>query len=119
MARFRRKAKRRSYSGFMKRGSSRRKSGSSLSATDVLLAGAIYGVARPMIANMLPSFFQFGPVDSDNVILGGAGYMASKQGNKLIKSVGLIAMGTEAGLIANNVVSSKTSPSANAGYVYG
>lgn len=118
MARFRRKAKRRSYSGFMKRSSSRRKSSSSMSVTDVLLAGAIYGVARSMIVNMLPTFFSFGPVDSDNAILGTAGFFASKQSNKLIKSVGLIAMGTEAGLIANNVVANKLNSNVT-GYVYG
>lgn len=80
----------------------------SLSVTDVLIAGALYGAVRPVVSSMLPSFFSFGPVDSDNVILGGAGYFASKQPNKLIKAVGLIAMGTEAGIVAANLVSGNT-----------
>ena len=85
----------------------------SISVMDVMLAGAIYGAVRPMVANMLPTFFSFGPIDSDNVILGGAGYMASKSSSKLIKTVGLIAMGTEAGIIANNLVNKQISPSSS------
>ena len=111
MARFKkfRKMSRRAYSSMRKGYSRSRKP--SMSAMDVLLAGAIYGVARPMVANAIPTMFSFGPVDSDNVILGGAGYMASKNRNKLIKSIGLIAMGTEAGIIASKVVAGNTNSS--------
>lgn len=76
----------------------------SIGVMDVLLAGAIYGAVRPTVANMLPTFFSFGPVDSDNVILGGAGYLASRQSNKLIKSIGLVAMGTEAGIVTSKLL---------------
>lgn len=76
----------------------------SISVTDVLLAGAIYGAVRPTVTNMLPTFFSFGPVDSDNVLLAGAGYFASKNSNKLIKTIGLVAMGTEAGIVAAGAV---------------
>lgn len=75
---------------------------------DVLIAGAIYGAARPTIANMIPTFFTFGPVDSDNVILGGLGYMASKSNTKLIKAIGLVAMGTEAGIITSGLITGAT-----------
>lgn len=85
----------------------------SISVMDVLLAGAIYGAVRPTVSNMMPTFFSFGPVDSDNVILGGAGYFASKSNNKLIKSIGLVAMGTEAGIITNSVVSGAVSTKSN------
>lgn len=101
MAKFR-KAVRRSY-GRAKKMYSRAKT-PSLSVTDVLLAGAIYGAVRPTVANMLPTFFSFGPVDSDNVILGGAGFMASKSKTKMIKALGLIAMGTEAGIVTSNLI---------------
>jgi hypothetical protein len=77
---------------------------SSISVTDVLLAGALYGAIRPTVSNLLPSFFNFGGIDSDNVILGGAGYFATKQSNKLIKSIGYIAMGTEAGIITSKLM---------------
>lgn len=79
--------------------------------TDVLLAGAIYGVVRPTIANTIPTMFSFGPVDSDNVVLAGAGYMASKNSNKIIKSLGLIAMGTEAGIVTSKLMSGQTTSS--------
>lgn len=92
---------------------SRSKGSSGLGVMDVLLAGAIYGAVRKPIADMLPTFFSFGPVDSDNVILAGAGYLASRQSNKLIKSIGLIAMGTEAGIVASNAVTSGFNFSSN------
>ena len=71
---------------------------------DVLLAGAIYGAVRPTVANVIPTFFKFGAIDSDNVILAGAGYFASKSNNKIIKSLGLIAMGTEAGIVTSGLI---------------
>lgn len=88
----------------------------SIGVMDVLLAGAIYGAVRPTVANMLPTFFSFGPVDSDNVILGGAGYFASKSSNKLIKSVGLIAMGTEAGIVTSNLLVGTSSATSTSTY---
>lgn len=112
------------FKRFAKRARSRTASGykaarkPSLSVTDVLLAGAIYGVARPTISNMLPSFFKFGSIDSDNVILGGAGFMASKSSNKLIKSIGLIAMGTEAGIVTSGLLSGVTSEAPAQTYSY-
>lgn len=91
----------------------RRSNRASIGMMDIILAGAIYGVARPTVTNMLPTFFTFGPVDSDNVILGGAGYMASKSSSKLIKALGLVAMGTEAGIITSKVVSGQGNGSAS------
>jgi len=85
----------------------------SLSVMDVLLAGAIYGAVRPTIAGMLPTFFSFGPVDSDNVVLAGAGYFASKQSNKIIKSLGLVAMGTEAGLVTSKALQGVSTPTSD------
>jgi hypothetical protein len=76
----------------------------SISIIDVMLAGAIYGAARPTVSNMLPNFFQFGPVDSDNVIMGAGGYFASKSKSKLLRALGLVALGTEAGIIVSRVV---------------
>lgn len=95
--------------GFKKHRSSSRGS-SGISVMNVLLAGAVYGAVRPTIANMLPTFFKFGPVDSDNVILGGAGYLASRQSNKFIKTLGLVAMGTEAGIITSQLMTPATTP---------
>ena len=111
MARFR-KARR---SGFRAKAMSsyRKASKPSLSVMDVLLAGAVYGAVRPTVANMLPTFFKFGPVDSDNVILGGAGYMASKSKTKFVKALGLVAMGTEAGIVTSNLLTSQTSSSSD------
>lgn len=95
---------RRKKSGFRKSKSN----GGSMSVIDVLMAGAIYGVARPMVSSALPSFFNFaGVVDSDNLILGGASYMASKQ-KGLIKAIGLIGMGTEAGIVTSNILNKQS-----------
>ena len=109
MARFRRKA-RRVYSAV--KTAYKRARAPSVSVMDVLLAGALYGAIRPTVANMLPTFFKFGPVDSDNVILAGAGYFASKNSNKLIKSIGLIAMGTEAGIVTSGLIAPAVQQSA-------
>ena len=103
MARKRFGRKGRFYGG---RGRGRRgHSSAGIKATDILLGGALYGLARPYVANMLPTMFSFGPVDSDNVIIGGAGYLLSKNSNKIIKSMGLVAMGGEAGIITSQLAS--------------
>lgn len=115
MARFRKRAKRRNYGGFTKK--SRGRSNTGIGPMDVLLAGAIYGVARPRVAALLPDLFNVGPVTSDNAIIGGAGYLASKQSNKLIKAIGLITMGAEASIITSNATQSIGTQSS--GYVYG
>lgn len=110
MARYKkaRRAVRRVYSSV--KSSYRRSRKPSISAMDVLVAGAVYGIARPTIANALPTMFAFGPVDSDNVILGAGGYMASKSKTKLFKTIGLIAMGTESGIVASKMLSNQTTP---------
>lgn len=73
---------------------------------NVLLAGTIYGLARPFAAKMLPDFFSFGPVDSDNVIIGAAGFYGMKKGNGLIKALGAVALGSEAGIVAARLTNS-------------
>lgn len=103
MARFRRKASRRSF-GFKKARRSGRSS-SGLTPMNVLLAGAVYGLARPYVANVLPNMFSVGPVDSDNVIIGAAGYYGMRKGNGLVKALGAVALGSEAGIIANRLTS--------------
>lgn len=109
MARFRKARKR--YFG--KKGSYRGHKSSGFSMTDVLLAGAIYGAVRPTVSGMLPTFFKIGVVDSDSVILGAASYFAMKSNNKLIKSIGVIGLGTEAGIITSQLMqpSSSSKPS--------
>jgi len=104
MARFRKRA-RRAFRSVAR--SYRRARAPSLSPMDVVIAGAIYGAARPMIASKLPTMFNFNGVDSDNLILGVAGFFASKQKSKLLKSLGLIAMGTEAGIVSANVITQR------------
>lgn len=108
MARFKKRFKR-SYSRAVKAYKSSRKP--SLSVMDVMIAGAAYGALRPMAANVLPNFFTFGPVDSDNVIMGGVGYLASKSNTKLIKTIGLVTMAGEAGIIASRVIQGNTNTS--------
>jgi len=96
---FKRKA-RRAYRGF-KRSRGRRSGGSSsgMSPMNVLLAGAIYGAARPMVSKFMPDLFSVGPVDSDNVLIGVAGYYGMKKGSGLMKALGTVALGSEAGIV--------------------
>lgn len=75
---------------------------------NVLLAGAVYGAARPFIAKFMPNFFQFGPVDSDNVILGGAGIWAMKKQGGFMKALGAVTAGSEAGIVASRLTSTAT-----------
>jgi len=98
-------ARARSVTRYVTKSKRSRPKSSGSSVMNVLLAGAIYGAARPMVANMLPTFFAFGPVDSDNVILGSAGYFMSKNSNNLIKTIGLVSMATEASIVTSRLVS--------------
>lgn len=118
MARFKRKASRRSFGGF-KRKSYRKSGGSSLTPMNVLMAGAIYGLARPYVANILPNMFSAGPVDSDNIIIGAAGFYGMKKGNGLVKALGAVALGSEAGIVANRATSGLVqNATTNAGSAY-
>lgn len=94
---------------------SSRRSSSGLSPMNVLLAGAIYGAARPFAAKMLPDFFSAGPIDSDNVIIGAAGFYGMKKGNGLVKALGAVALGSEAGIIAARVTSGAAEQVSSAG----
>lgn len=114
MARF--KKARRSFRRFSK--ASRRTGSSKLSVMEVAAAGALYGAARPYAANMMPTFFSFGPVDSDNVILGAAGAYAALKGKGLIKALGVIALGTEAGIVTGKFVSGQTVSSTGSNITY-
>lgn len=69
-----------------------------MSPMTVLLAGAVYGVARPYVANMIPDY-NIGPVSTDNLAIAGLGYLGSKKSG-FIKALGLVAMGGEAGIVA-------------------
>jgi hypothetical protein len=106
---FKRKA-RRSYRSFS-RGSRRRSGGGSsgLSPVNVLLAGAIYGAARPLAAKMLPDMFSFGVVDSDNVIIAAAGFYGMKKGKGLMKALGTVALGSEVGIVTARLSQNLTS----------
>lgn len=114
MAKFRRIARRASRP--MRRISRRSgRSTGSLTPMNVLLAGAIYGAARPYVASMLPNMFNVGPVDSDNVIIGAAGFYGMKKGNGLVKALGAVALGSEAGIIANRLTAGTIQTAANTG----
>ena len=102
------RGRRGSFRGFRK---GRRGSTGSLNVQDVMLAGALYGVARPMVASALPTMFKVGPIDSDNVILAGLGWYLAKKTSGVTKAIGLIAIGTEAGFVTNQLISPSTNSS--------
>ena len=97
MARFRKRRSRRGFRGFARRG---KRGTSGPSAMDYAIAGAVYGIARPMVGNMLPSMFSFGPVDSDNAIIGGAAFLGLKKGGKMVKAISGVALASEVAMVA-------------------
>lgn len=113
MARFKKRFKRYTSRAVKMYKSSRKPT---LSVADVLIAGAAYGALRPMAANVLPNFFSFGPVDSDNVLIGGVGYLASKSNTKLVKTFGLVSMAGEAGIIASRVIQGQSNTSSTSSF---
>jgi hypothetical protein len=90
---------------------------SGLSVMNVLLAGAVYGVARPYVANMIPDY-AIGPVSTDNAVIGGLGYYASRKSG-FIKALGLVAMGGEAGIVTAKAIGGVTGATGQTdAYVY-
>ena len=107
MAKFRRKA-RTSGRRFGRR-SRGRSTVSGMSPLNVAMAGAVYGFGRPIIANMVPNFFQIGPVDSDNALIAGAGYYGLKNGRGgFVKALSAIALGSEVGMVTAKATSGTT-----------
>lgn len=113
---FRRKAKAKRSYGRMKAKS--HKSAGGLGLTDLLIGGALYGFARPMVANMLPNLFTFGPVDSDNALIAGAGYFGMKSSNKIIKALSMSAIVGETAIVTSRVAQG-TGGTSNGGQLYG
>jgi hypothetical protein len=83
---------------------------------NVLLAGAVYGVARPYVAAIIPDY-SIGPVSTDNLAIAGLGYLGSRKSG-FIKALGLIAMGGEAGIVAAKGIGNVTGVQGQSGYVY-
>lgn len=106
MARFR-KARRfaRRFGRKVRRGFSGR---TSLSPGDIILASAVYGVARPMVSGMIPPLFQFGPVSSDNAIIGAAGFLGMKQKNKFMRALGTVALAGEVSAVTATATAGMT-----------
>ena len=96
---------------FGKRSKSRSSSSSNMSLMNIAGAGAIHGFARPLAGNMLPSLFSFGPIDSDNVILGAAGYYAMKKGSGMIKVLGMLTLANEISYVTQKLTSGASNDS--------
>lgn len=104
MARFKRKSRSRRFSFFKRKGRSQ----SSLKPTQIMVGGAIYGVGRTYLSNMIApitSKVPFGNL-ADNVVLGAIGYFAAKKGRGLIKQVGISALAVESALAGQDLVGS-------------
>lgn len=99
MARFRRRMRRARASFHRAYRRASHKGG--ISPMQIALAGALYGAARPYVASMLPNFFSFGAVDSDNVIIGAAGLYGMTRTSGFTRALGAIALGSEAGIVAS------------------
>lgn len=77
---------------------------------------AVYGAARTPISNMIPDVPQLGGY-SDNLILGGIGFLAAKKGNGMIKKAGKVVLMNEAFLVGAKASSGLTG-SSTSGNVY-
>ena len=115
---FKRKAARRMSRRIGRRSARRSSSSSSMTPMNTLLAGAIVGFARPMVDKMLPNFFQVGPVDSDNVIIGAASIYGMKKTTGLVKAISTVALAQEAAIVTSRVTSANAQVSSNKGYEY-
>jgi hypothetical protein len=81
---------------------------------NLVLAGAIYGYARPIAANMLPNMFSFGPVDSDNILIGAASYYGMRKSSGIVKALSTVALAGEASIIAQRLGSGTSVSTTNA-----
>jgi len=106
MARFRKmRSRARSFGKRYKR------AGSSKGSSNVLtlaIAGAVYGVGRPYIANMIPSSVSnFANGNGDELVLGTLGYFMAKGklgSNSMIKDAGKAILVIESARIASGLM---------------
>jgi len=101
-------------------GKSYKRYGSSKGSTNVItlaLAGAVYGVGRPYIENMIPSqVSNFAGGYGDELILGTAGYFMAKGklgNNSMIKDLGKAVLVIESARIATGLMSGVMTPKDN------
>lgn len=78
-----------------------------------LFAGG-YGLVRPYAANMIPDVPQLGGY-SDNLILGGAGFLAAWKGKGIVKKAGKTILAIEAFVAASKASSGIMSNSSSTG----
>jgi hypothetical protein len=106
-----RKSARRVYSRARKSYSRHSKGG--LTATETAIGSGIYGAARPFIAEKVPDIGMLGGY-SDNLVLGGLGFLASWKGTGMIKKAGMIVLANES-FIAGAKLSSGISAGGSGG----
>jgi len=109
-------ARRRSYSGKRKSYSK----GSNLTLKELLVGVSAYAVARPYLAKFVPQGFMGTPAQySQNIVLGGAGALASWKGKGMVKKAGTIIAVSEAFIAVSKLSSgmSSTSSANNSEYL--
>lgn len=89
-----------------RKGRFRGKKGGSLSPMEMAIGSGIYGFGRPMVANMIPDVSSI--PNSDNVILGVAGYLAASKGSGMIKKAGMVVLANEAFIAASRMSAGTT-----------
>lgn len=108
MARFKRRAAKRSSPFFRKARRSVSKSGSNANLMTIAMTSAAYGFGRPYLEKAIAPITSKIPLGgyADEVVLGVAGYFAAKGkfgNNKLIKSLGTSVLVIEAARIGSSV----------------
>lgn len=113
MARHRFKA--RKSRGFFKKVFRRGHSKGGEGITSMLMGAAIYGAGRDYAANIIQPVSDMVPMGiGDEVLLGSASYLLSKNSNGILKSVGKAGVYIETARVVNALVSGNNKPSASA-----
>jgi len=89
-----------------------------VSPVNIAIGSAVYGAARPYVANMIPDIPQLGGF-SDNVILGVGGYLLAKKGNGMMKTAGISILANEAFIAGSKAIGGMTSSSSSNGAANG
>jgi hypothetical protein len=100
-----RRASRRFFGGFRKKG--RSKSGGGMSPESMLLPAALYGAARVPVANLMAPLTSKIPLGgySDEAVLGIASYIAAKKGSGMVKKLGMAGLIVEAASVGAGLTS--------------
>ena len=88
------------------RGRARRRYGAGLGTTAIVLGGGVYGALRRYISGAIAPITSKIPLGAlaDNVGMGIVSYLAYKKGSGIVKNAGMIGLGIEAAMAADDLM---------------